>query len=141
MRQLIVLSALFLIASLGACAWLPGGNVVESALLVHTAGSKKHTAAVQIPIAATEVFAAVIRLVEEKPDLLIENRNDKAFLIEVAKDSRSMTGQVTSLGADRSLLYVWADAGDSGITGEELATSMVELVCNELGVEYELVNY
>ena len=139
--QLFVLSVLLTITSLGGCAWLPGGSVVESALVVHTAGSRKHTAAAQIPVAAPEVFAAVIRLVEEKPDLLIDNRNDKAFLIEVTAGSQSLTGQVTSLGADRSLLYVWADAGESGLTGEDLATSVVELVCDELGVEHELVHY
>ena len=120
---------------------MPGGSVVDSALVVHTAGSRKHTAAAQIPAPAPEVFAAVIRLVEEKPDLLIDSRNDKAFLIEVTRGSQSLTGQVTSLGTDRSLLYVWADAGESGLTGEELATSMVELVCDELGVEHELVHY
>ena len=80
-------------------------------------------------------------VIEVNPDLLIESRNDKAFLIEVAKGSTSLTGQVTDLGAGRSLLYVWADAGESGVTGEELATSVVQNVCDELGVEHELVNY
>jgi len=141
LRQLFVLTALFIFVSLSACAWLAGGSVVESALVVHTAGSKKHTAAAQIPVAAPEVFAALIQLVEDSPDHLVESRNDKAFLIEVTKGSQSLTGQVTSLGANKSLLYVWADAGESGRTGEELATSVVQLVCDELGVEHELVHY
>ena len=128
-------------ALLSACSLLPGGSVVESATVVYTAGSKKHTAAVQIPIEASKVFVTIVRLLEQKPDYVIENRNDEAFLIEVAKGAKSMTGQVTSLGPNRSLLYVWADAGESGLTGEELATSVVEVVCDELGVEYELVNY
>jgi hypothetical protein len=139
--QLLVISTFLTVSTLSGCIFLPGGTVVESALVVHTAGSKKHTAAVQVPVAASEVFATIVRLVEDKPDLLIESRNDKAFLIEVAQGSRTLTGQVTDLGADRSLLYVWADAGESGVTGEELATSIVEIVCDELGVEYELVNY
>ena len=139
--QLLVISTVLTVSTLSGCIFLPGGTVVESALVVHTAGSKKHTAAVQVPVAASEVFATIVRLVGDRPDLLIESSNDKAFLIEVAKGSRTLTGQVTSLGADRSLLYVWADAGDSGVTGEELATSIVEIVCDELGVEYELVNY
>ena len=52
-----------------------------------------------------------------------------------------MTGQVTDLGGGRSLIYVWADAGESGVTGKELAIDVVERVCDELGVQYELVNY
>ena len=139
--QLAVISILLTVSSLSGCIFLPGGTVVDSALVVHTAGSKKHTAAVQVPLAASEVFATIVRLIEDKPDWQIDNRNDKAFLIEVAKGSRSLTGQVTDLGAGRSLLYVWADAGESGVTGEEMATSMVEVVCDELGVKYELVNY
>ena len=120
---------------------LPGGQVVESATVVYTAGAKKHTAAVQISLPATEVYATIVRLIEEKPDNIIENRNDKAFLIEIEESGRSITGQVTSLGPDRSLLYVWVDAGNTGLTGQELATDIVEIVCNELGVKYELVNY
>jgi len=84
LQQLFVLPALLVFASLGACAWLAGGSVVESALVVHTAGSKKHTAAAQIPVPATEVFAAVVRLVEDKPDLLVESRaarHDKRRII------------------------------------------------------------
>jgi hypothetical protein len=139
--QLLVISTFFTVSTLSGCIFLPGGAVVESALVVHTAGSKKHTAAVQVPVAASEVFATIVRMIEDNPDLLIESRNDRAFLIEVTKGSRSLTGQVTDLGAGRSLLYVWADAGESGVTGEELATSMVELVCDELGVGHELVSY
>lgn len=141
MWQLLVISAFLTVPALNGCTMLAGGTVVESALVVHTAGSKKHTAAVQVPVAAAEVFATIVRLLEDNPDWHIENRNDKAFLIEVAQGSRSLTGQVTDLGAGRSLLYVWADAGESGVTGEEFATSVVELVCDELGVEHELVNY
>lgn len=139
--QLFILITLSMFAALSGCTALPGGSVVESALVVHTAGSKKHTAAVQVPVAASEVFVAIVGLVEVHSDWLIESRNDKAFLIEVAKGSQSLTGQVTDLGAGRSLLYVWADAGDSGVTGEEMATTVVRGVCDELGVKYELINY
>lgn len=94
-----------------------------------------------MPVAAADVYASFVRLLNEQHDLDFENRNDKAMLIEVAQGSRSLTGQVTPIGVNRSLLYVWADAGESGETGEQLAISVVELVCDELGVKYELVNY
>ena len=141
MRQLFVLSVVFAVGVLPGCSALPGGQVVESALVVHTSGAKKHTTAVQIPLAAEKVFATIVRLIEERPDNIIENRNDKAFLVEIEENGRSMTGQVTRLGPDRSLLYVWVDAGNTGLSGQELATDVVEVVCDELGVKYELVNY
>jgi hypothetical protein len=120
---------------------LPGGQVTEAATVVYTAGSKKHTAAVQVPVPASVVFATIVDLIEEHPDVVVENRNDKAFLIEVEEGSSSFTGQVTSLGGDRSLLYVWVDTGDRQTTGRQLATDVVEMVCSKLGVDYELVNY
>lgn len=140
-RRLARITAALIIPILHGCASLPGGQVVESAIVVYTAGSKNHTAAAQIPVAAADVFASLVNAIKDKPDIVIENLNDEAFLIEVARGSRSLTGQVTPLGANRSLLYVWVDAGDSGLTGEELAISVVEIVCDDLGVNYELVKY
>ena len=87
-RQLLVLTALSMVAALSGCATLPGGNVVDSALVVHTAGSKKHTAAVQVPVGASEVFATIVRMVEDNPDLIIENRNDKAYLSRLRRTAR-----------------------------------------------------
>ena len=84
--------------------------------MVYTTGSKKHTAAAQIPATAPDVFASLVKAIKDKPDIVIENINEEAFLIEVSQGSRSLTGQATSLGADRSLLYVWVDAGNSGLT-------------------------
>ena len=120
---------------------LPGGQVANSATVVYTSGSKKHTAAVQVPVPATEVFATLVSILKDEPDVVFENRNDKAFLIEVARGNSSLTGQVTELGAERSLMYVWVDAGDSGLTGEGLAISVVNAVCDKLAVNYELVKY
>ena len=123
------------------CSLLPGGQVVESATVVYTAGAKKHTAAAQIPVDAATVFSTLIRIVEERSTAVVDNRNDDAFLIEVTSEGRNFTGQASSLDATHSLLYVWVDAGDSGESGEQLAISVVEIVCDALGVEYELVNY
>jgi hypothetical protein len=92
-------------------------------------------------VPAPEVFAALIRVVTENPDVQVVSRKDGAFLIEVTRDDKRLTGQVTGLGADRSLLYVWADAGASGLTGRELAITVVETICDELDVAYELVSY
>ena len=131
----------FLIAMLGGCSALPGGTVVQSATVVYTAGASQFTAAVEVPLQAPDVFAALVRAATENPDVQVVTRKDGAFLIEVARDNKRLTGQVTKLGADSSLLYVWADAGASGQTGRELAISVVEKICNELDVAYELVSY
>jgi uncharacterized protein YndB with AHSA1/START domain len=124
------------------CAPLPGSSVTNAATVVYTAGASQYTVAVELPVQPQTVFEAMVRLVNERPNVEIIDRNDKAFLVKVADGpERQLTGQVTKLGSGNSLLYIWADANASGQTGQELAISTVELICNELGVEYELVTY
>jgi hypothetical protein len=133
--------ALLMIAGTSGCSLLPGGKVVESATVVYTVGNKKHTAAAQIPVPASTVFSALVKLINESTDVVVVNRNDEAYLLEVTSEGRSFTGQTSSLDATHSLLYVWVDAGNSGQSGEQLAITVVELVCDALGVKYELVHY
>jgi uncharacterized protein YndB with AHSA1/START domain len=124
------------------CAPLPGSSVTNAATIVYTAGASQYTVAVELPVQPQTVFEAMVRLVNERPNVEIVDRNDKAFLVKVADGpERQLTGQVTKLGSGNSLLYIWADANASGQTGQELAISTVELICNELGVDYELVTY
>ena len=130
-----------IILALGGCTALPGGKVVESATIVYTAGSSQYTAAVEVAVLAPDVYATLIRVITENPNVEVVSRKDKALLVEVARDSKRLTAQVTRLGESNSLLYVWADAGASGQTGQELAISVVERVCTELGVSFELVSY
>jgi len=143
-KRFILLSAVFGLAAgmLTGCAPLPGSSVSNAATVVYTAGARQHTAAVELPVAPPVVFEALVRLIKERTDVEVVDRNDKAMLIEVAQENeRRITGQVTKLGAGNSLLYVWADAGSSGQSGREMAISAIELICEELGVDYELVNY
>jgi hypothetical protein len=93
-------------------------------------------------VAPPIVFDALVRLIKKRSDVEVVDRNDKAMLIEVAQENeRRITGQVTKLAAGNSLLYVWADAGSSGQSGREMAISAIELICAELGVDYEMVDY
>jgi len=133
--------AFLLCIFLSACSALPGGTVVDEATVVYTAGSSRYTAAVKIHRAAPEVYAALIDVVTEEPDVEIVNRKNNALLVEVTQKDRELTGQVTTLGKSDSLLYIWADTGASGQTGQELALIVVGLVCDKLGVTYELVSY
>lgn len=145
MRAVPILCSILLVpalASLGGCFLLPGGSVVDAALVTHTAGSSQHTASVKVPAQPAAVYAAMIRVITaEDGGVEIINRNDEAYLVEIENDGASLTGQVTKLDARQSLLYIWADAGASDKTGRSLAISSIERVCDELGVDYEEVTY
>ena len=128
-----------LLAGLGGCSFLAGGSVVDSALVVHTAGSSQSTIAARLPVEASKVFAAFAEVVEEHPDIAINSSKDSAMMVEVTGDFGKIVAQVTTLGARESLLYVWADASGTGRLGSEVATNAVETVCEKLGVAYERV--
>jgi len=126
----------------GGCRGLPGGSVTNAATVIYTSGASQFTAAVELQVPADEVFAAMISVIKEHPEVEVASRNDKAYLVEVKREKeRRFTGQVTRLGSGDSLLYIWADAGNSGQSGREMAIAAVELICDELGVDYELVQY
>lgn len=138
------LPVILLVSSMlvSGCTALPGGTVTNAATVVYTSGASQFTAAVELQAPADEVFAAMISVIKGNPDVEIASRNDKAYLVEVKKEKeRRFTGQVTRLGSGDSLLYIWANAGSSGQSGQEMAINAVELVCDELGVDYELVQY
>lgn len=126
---------------LAGCMALPARQAVDAALVVHTEGSSQHMIAARVPADASRVFNSFVRIIEEKPDVEVVNRKDNAMLLEITQDGIEITAQATQLGAGESLLYIWAEAGDSGLSGRELATAVVEAICEELGVEFERVDY
>ena len=126
---------------LAGCVALPARQAVDAALVVHTEGSSQHMIAARVPADASRVFNSFVRIIEEKPDVEVVNRKDNAMLLEITQDGIEITAQATQLGAGESLLYIWAEAGDSGLSGRELATVVVEAICEELGVEFERVDY
>jgi hypothetical protein len=126
---------------LAGCTALPARQAIDAALVVHTEGSSQHMIAARVPADASRVFDSFVRIIEDKPDVEVVNRKDKAMLLEIAQDGFKITAQATQLGAGESLLYIWAEAGDSGRSGRELATAAIETICEELGVKYERVDY
>ena len=137
LRVVIILA----ISGIAGCTALPGGEVTDAALVVYTEGSRHDTLAATVPTDAATVYASFSRIIEAEPDVEIVNRKDNAMMMEVTQGELSVTAQVTPFGDDKSLLYIWADAGDSGRTGRDLATAVVERICEEVGVPYEVVEY
>ena len=136
--NLAILAVLFVIS---ACTAMPARQAADAANVVYTQGASQHMIAAQVPVDAARVFDAFLRVISEHPELTIVTQKDAAMMIEVTRGGFDITGQVTALGEGRSLLYVWADAGDSGYSGQELSENAVNLVCAELGVSIERVDY
>lgn len=135
------LLAVVILGALGGCIAMPGGTVVDPALVVHTAGSSRSTVSVRVPRPAEDVWSVFDDVVASRADVTSVERNERARMLEVTGEFGEITAQVTPLGSSESLLYVWVDAAGTGRPGEEVAIRSVEAICDRLGVPYERVQY
>ena len=124
---------------LAGCGAMPGGSVYEAATVVYTKGASQHTVAVELPVAPVAVFSSMSRIIEQLTGVEVVNRNELTFELEIIVDEKRLIGQATDLGNGDTLLFIWADAGMTGQTGEELALITVERICDELDVTCQLV--
>jgi hypothetical protein len=136
MRALLCSSVVLLVTG---CWPAPGAGVAHTTALVYTRGARQNTVSIRLKAPPRDVFAALERILETRPDLEIIKRDPGRRLVEVAKDDLHLAAQATDLGGGETLLFVWADAGTSGRTGRDLALDAVEQLCRELGISYEVV--
>jgi hypothetical protein len=76
----------------------------------------------------------MLRVAEASPGWTIVSRDAGRMLVEAAQGDSSVAGQATELGSNSTLLFVWADAGATGRTGQDLALEAMRDVCEELDV-------
>lgn len=122
---------------LTACTPVAMQPVTSSGLVVYSKGARQQTASLRLAMPPAEVYRGMLGMVERRPQLTVINSNDKRYLLEVTDGGRRLTGQATDLGRGETLLFIWADAGDSGQTGRDLIEDAITLVCTELRVECE----
>jgi hypothetical protein len=122
-----------------ACATTLQPAATTSTVLF-TEGSRQHTAMLLIALPPQDVYAGLIRIIEGEPNLTIINREDERYFIEVEKDGKQIAGQASDLGHGETLLFLWADAGDTGDTGANINRRSVNRICDELKVKCEVKN-
>jgi hypothetical protein len=89
----------------------------------------------QIHLPPGEVYKTMVKMAEKRPDLKIVNQNPGRYFIEVQKNGQSLSAQATELSEGQTLLFIWADAGETNQTGQELTHSAAEDICKELAVK------
>ncbi len=129
------LLGLVAIALTSACTPVALQPVTSTGLIIYTKGATQYTAKVQLALPPDDVYAGMLTIVGRMPELTVVNRDDRRFFLEVVEGTRRLSGQVIDLGHGETLLFVWADAGESSQSGRELALEAVELLCTELRVE------
>lgn len=136
-KILIVILGMLSMA-LAGCTSGPAKAPTSAGMVVFAKGATQHTATVMLTIQPTKVYDAMVRVVEGNPDLEIINNNHDAYLLEVRRESISVTAQATTMDRVSTILFIWADAGDSGLTGHDVAKRAMESICGELKVECKM---
>jgi hypothetical protein len=111
----------------------------SAGMVVYTKGARQHTATVQIAQPPAEVYAGMLRILARRPDLKVINNDEKHYLLEVVKGEKNLTAQATELDTNSTLFFIWADAGESGQTGHDLALDAMRNICAELKIECKML--
>lgn len=109
--------------------------VATSGAVIYTQGARQHTAMLQIGLPPSEVYAGLQRVIADYPEFTVVDRNDNNFYVEILSNERSLSAQATSLSDGKTLLFLWADAGNSGKSGQDLARDAIAKICAELATE------
>ena len=145
MRSMIVSSKtkkLTIIAALIAVVMVAQGCVLflsTVAAVVSMRSSKHYTTTVLVNKKPPEVYAAMLRILEKRPDVKVISMDDKNYLIEASRGNNYATAKAAPHDQGMTQLVVTADAGEQDQTDEDLALNVVKMVCEELGIKYKVV--
>lgn len=107
--------------------------------VIYVAGTTQYTAKVQVNASPDKVYAAMLRILDRRPDVTVEKRDDIKHKLEIAKGKNHATAQVELAGSGLAELKVTARENETDASHKELAMKIVQQVCDDLGVKYQVV--
>jgi len=127
------LTLLVLAAFIGCVAAIP--------VIIYKKSKEFHTATVQVNAAPADVYNTAVKLIKDKPDIEIEKQNDEDMKVEINKGEQRGKIMVEAADGGKTELTVKADAGKEAEEGADksLALRIVKAICDELGVQYTVV--
>ncbi len=99
----------------------------------------EHTAVVLLDVSPNKVYGAMEKVAAATEDLEIKKQDPEKHTMEVKRDKNTVRASAKRLESGKTELKVTASSKEEELSHEELALRVVELVCNELGVHYQVV--
>lgn len=97
-----------------------------------------YTATVEVDAPADRVYRALLGAVSTRPEVKITKQDDKDHKIKMERGKCKGSAEVTVKNG-KTVLTVKAKSSVEDVSDEELAQRIVEVVCQDLGVEYHVV--
>ena len=113
--------------------------VTAGAAVIYYKSKGDQTATVELKAKPDAVYQAAIAAAEKNPTITIVKRGDAERKLEISKDQKSVTLEVKELSAGVSKLTVSSNKADEGQSGTDLALDAIKRVCEEMKVEYKVV--
>lgn len=108
------------------------------ATVIMMKGEEHHTTTVLVKKTPSEVYAAMTRIIAQRPEIDVKRKDDQTFLIEAAGKNGNVTAKATAHNADVTQLIVTSDS-QTDLSDADLALNVVKQICDELGIDYKVV--
>ena len=107
--------------------------------VVYVVSKMEYTATVEVKAKPADVYAAMLRILQRRPDVEVVKRDDAKFFLELKKGKNSAKAQVSVTEAGVTQLKVSAMEYETEASHQDMAFRIVTQVCDELGVKYNVV--
>ena len=130
----LMLSACVVLVSMAGCI-----TAAVTATVVYVVSTMEYTATVEVAAKPADVYGAMLRILQRRPDVEIVKQDDAKYFLDIRKGKNKATAQVTSAESGVTVLKVTAVEGETEASHEELALRIVTQVCDELKVQYRVI--
>jgi hypothetical protein len=130
----LVLSVCVLLVGMTGCI-----TAAVTATVVYVVSTMEYTATVEVEAKPADVYDAMLRILKQRSDVEIVKQDAVNYLLDIRKGKNTATAQVSLTKSGVTMLKVKAREGETGASHEELALRIVTQVCDELKVQYRVV--
>lgn len=128
-----LLTVILMVTSFTAC-------VAAIPVVVYYKSKSHYVATVEINVDANKAYQAANEEVEARSHLKILEKKDSELFLEITDGKQTASVKVVSTGTNKTKLIVTADIeGMEQEKEKELAMKAVDIICNNLGVKYQLI--
>jgi hypothetical protein len=113
--------------------------VAATTMLSHSHTDRTDAATVQLAKGADDVYAAEVRVLENRSDMKIVKRDPDNHVVEAVRGRDRIRVDADPLEGGMTALVVTAKADGRWKDNEELALDIEKQICDELGVKYAVV--
>jgi hypothetical protein len=122
------------VSLLASAGCITTAAIVTIAVLTSSDDEGDYIATAQLDRSPEDVYDAAVRIALMREDVTIDKQDDRRLRLEVSKGLNKATLKISDAGGGASEIIVHATAGEEGAIPMELAHTIVDTLCKELGV-------